>query len=403
MSIVVNSEFGSLRAVLMHTPGSENKYVAPSQREYYLIDDILHVPTAFAEVSAYQSLIECFGATVYRFQDMLASILKKDKVRRRLLRLFDGVFIVNDAHKRIIMEASENDLASHMVNGNSFSGIQLPPLPNLAFQRDLGMVIGNYLVICSMKEKARKREEQLFKFLVEEHPCFRNVEIMHVSGELEGGDVLVVRDDLIVIGYGHRTKFPTILELSKKLLSRTVNSIITVALPDNRQYMHLDTVFTILNDDQCVVYSPAILGSQRLGLRKADISVITRCGDDLRISNTNETLLGCLNKHGLKYEPIFVGGDKGDSICADQEQWWDGANTFAIAPSKIVIYDRNEQTIRSLERAGFKVYHIQSKEDIKNISFEEDGMIVFAIASSEICKARGGPHCLTMPLWRKDI
>lgn len=404
MSVSVTSEVGCLRAVLMHTPGAENLYVPPSQREHYLIEDILHVPTASAETRAYQTLIEQSGAVVHRFQDMLTSLFAREDVRRRLLRRFGATLSMGAAWQDMILSASASDLAAHMVTGNCLPGAQLPPLPNLAFQRDIGIAVGSSLVVCSMKEVARKREMQLFDFLVEEHPYFEGTDIIRLDGELEGGDVLVIRDNLVVMGYGHRTKFSTIMDLSRSLLRRGVDAVIAVAQPDSREHMHLDTVFTIVSENRCVMYAPAILGSQRLGLPKADVSVITRCGrDDLKVSHQDESLLECLTRYGTSFEPIFVGGGDGDSIDADQEQWWDGANTFAISPGKIAIYDRNERTIQALEQAGFKVCHIQSEDDARMVCFDNQDKVVFAIASSEICKARGGPHCLTMPLCRNEL
>ena len=68
-------------------------------------------------------------------------------------------------------------------------------------------------------------------------------------------------------------------------------------------------------------------------------------------------------------------------IDAAREQWSDGSNTLAIAPGEVVVYSRNYVTNRSLEEAGIKVH---------------------TIPSAELSRGRGGPRCMSMPLWRED-
>ena len=72
---------------------------------------------------------------------------------------------------------------------------------------------------------------------------------------------------------------------------------------------------------------------------------------------------------------------EGSEIDAAREQWNDGSNTLAIAPGEVVVYSRNYVTNRSLEEAGIRIH---------------------TIPSAELSRGRGGPRCMSMPLWRDD-
>lgn len=68
-------------------------------------------------------------------------------------------------------------------------------------------------------------------------------------------------------------------------------------------------------------------------------------------------------------------------IAAAREQWNDGSNTLAIAPGKIVVYQRNEVT---------------------NDILRSHGITVIEMSSAELSRGRGGPRCMSMPLIRAD-
>jgi arginine deiminase len=68
-----------------------------------------------------------------------------------------------------------------------------------------------------------------------------------------------------------------------------------------------------------------------------------------------------------------------DPVTAEREQWDDGNNTLALGPGCVVAYERNRETNARLRDAGIEVV---------------------AISGSELGTGRGGPRCMSCPVWR---
>jgi arginine deiminase len=89
-------------------------------------------------------------------------------------------------------------------------------------------------------------------------------------GTLEGGDILVLREDMLAIGYSERTEKTTIERLAETLKAARspIRRLILVAIPPARSTMHLNTVFTVISREECLVYGPMILAG---GAEEADV------------------------------------------------------------------------------------------------------------------------------------
>jgi arginine deiminase len=217
---------------------------------------------------------------------------------------------------------------------------------------------------------------------------------------IEGGDVLVLRGDLLVIGYSERTEKVTVERIAEALRREKspVKRILVVAIPPKRSYMHLDTVFTQVSAHECLCYAPMIVSG---GAEEADVYEADLTKREITWT-TGADLLTALKLRRVDLEPIPCGGL--DPIDQQREQWTDGANAFALAPGVILLYDRNERTVDELARRGYEV--VTDDELLlgrRELDTRRKGRrAVLLLTSTELSRARGGPRCMTMPLVRDE-
>ena len=155
----------------------------------------------------------------------------------------------------------------------------------------------------------------------------------------------------------------------------TIDTVLAFEIPRTRAVMHLDTVFTQVDVDKFTVH-PGILGTLRIfeltGRGQGKLTTREVSGP------LEQVLAGYL---GLdRVQLIRCGGSS--QIAAEREQWNDGSNTLCIAPGVVVVYDRNYVTNQILEDSGIRV---------------------LKMPSAELSRGRGGPRCMSMPLWRDEI
>lgn len=415
MTLRVHSEIGRLSSVLVHLPGREIDRMVPSMMEELLFDDILFGDRAREEHRRFQQVLKLVAAEVLDAQDLLAQVLAVPEHRASVLGDLGRSLEWDGGMAGRLDGLSAEELAAALVAGiekparesarHASELYWLPPIPNYFFQRDPLVVAGDRAIRCSMATAARRREPLLTGYIFEHHPRFArpsaNFWFEELSGAmLEGGDILVLREDALAIGYSQRTQKATIERLAESLKEKRapVRWIFVVAIPRARATMHLDTVFTVLSRDECLVYAPVILPG---GAQEAEVY-----GCDLgkrEISWTGEKdLLSALKAKGLDWKPIRCGGD--DPIAEQREQWTDGANAFALAPGLVLVYDRNVRTTEELARAGYRIVDeadlLMGREEMGPAA---QSKCVIRLAAHELSRARGGPRCMAMPLVREDV
>ena len=429
MSLRVTSEIGKLKSVLVHLPGPEIDRMVPSMMEELLFDDILYGNRAREEHRRFQQVLGYVCDEVLEIQDLLEEVLQVPEQRGAIL---------DDLSKTLgwapEMDVRLRDLTAEQLAATLVTGIEkpspdiasaasdfyeLPPIPNYFFQRDPLVVVGERAIRGSMATSARLREPLLSGYVLSLHPRFATPEggkfwfqefsadygkpasYARMRPTLEGGDVLVLREDLLAIGYSERTEKTTIERLAEsfKKLKSPIKRILVVAIPPARSFMHLDTVFTMISQDECLVYGPMILPD---GAEEADVYECDLTKREITWT-TEKDLLSALKTQKLDLKPIRCGGQ--DPIAERREQWTDGANAFALAPGVVLIYDRNEATAAELERSGYSVVDeadlLLGKEELE--LWKPAKKYLIRLAAHELSRARGGPRCMTMPLVREEL
>lgn len=421
MRLNVTNEIGKLKSVLVHLPGREIDVMVPPMMAQLLFDDILYGQNAREEHRRFQQLIRFVADDVFDLQDLLEEVLEDPELKELIVRDLAKRNRLKRNFVSFLLETPPAILAETLIAGvarETESG-ELPqfdlfPIPNLFFMRDPQIVIGDRVVVSSMATQARRRESLLSKYVFQHHPLFKNetpfwVDFMAEDPErpmprkrptIEGGDVLVPRRDLLLIGVTERTNKAGVEELIRalKVANAGVKTVIVVDIPRQRSFMHLDTIFTFINRHECLFYPPVILPSGGQAAKVSSVDLTKRTIE----YKEQKSLLGALKKHGLDLEPIFCGGN--NAIDQQREQWTDGANAFALAPGIILLYERNVRTAEELARHG---YHIVYEDDLllgrTELETWTDKKYAIQIAGNELARARGGPRCMTMPLEREEI
>lgn len=415
LKLSVTSEIETLEAVMLHRPGPEVENMEPENAEKALYSDILNLSVAQKE---YAELFMVLSKTARTFEveTMLKEVLAEGDDRdATLMELLDGECthhfnpsqlkdLKADDLARALIEGVliERDSLTRFLSGDTYS---VKPLHNFLFVRDTAMVIGNRVLLSKPAGRVRRRESRIMRTIFTRHPMFGQSPLDASSASdnadeisIEGGDVLVARKDLLVVGIGNRTTAEGVDFIVSKFSGTTgdIRHILVQELPQTLEsFIHLDMVFTLLDRDSCMVFAPLVLHEHRF----KPIHITVNNGK-VKVVREDENLVGCLKKLGLDLKPILCGG--ADERHQRREQWHSGANFFAAAPGKVLGYARNEYTLDALNKEGFEIISagdiISGRTDLR-----AQQKCVIAVKGSELARGGGGCRCLTLPLRRKAL
>ncbi len=418
MKTCINSEFGKLEGVIIHQPGSEVENMTPENAERALYSDILNLSIASREFALLEGVLQKV-TSVFHVKNLLAEILKDENVKINLLKEVcknegnvvdpyqlaenQAINLANLLIEGVVLE--KNNLTNYLSNERFL----LRPLHNLFFTRDPAMGMNEHMIIGKMANPVRERESMIMEAIFNNHPIFETKTlnpanpvsgiVMNPKSTLEGGDFLVARENVFVIGTGVRTStqgIDFIIENIKQLKTETQHIIVQELPATPESFIHLDMVFTFLNSDSCMIYEPVITKMNRL--RTIHIQIENRKVTKIE---ENANILVALQKVGIDLKPVFC-GSKTDSWIQEREQWHSGANFLAFAPGKVIGYERNSHTIDELSNNGFEVLKAADVIEGK-ISVDDYKKCVVLIAGSELARGGGGARCMTMPVRRGEV
>ena len=399
------SEIGKLNKVLLHRPGEELEALTPSTIERLLFDDIPYLKIAQEEHDAFAQILRDNGVEVLYYVDEVAKSISNPEVQIQLANEFLNLSKINSRGLRASMTSyllsmSPRDMVVKLIAGIRRSEVAMSaptslmdldnddypfvsdPMPNLYFTRDPGACVGNGLNIHHMHFPARRRESLLLRYMYLHDKDFAGPDDkqwydLTDAYSIEGGDVLVLSKDIVAVGLSQRTTTSGAEAFARSLLGggSGFKKILAFDIPEARAFMHLDTVFTMIDYDKFTIH-PEIEGPLNVYEMTMDK------GGDLKFNALKENLDKILATE-LKLPAVDLircGG--GDLLAAQREQWNDGSNTLASAPGKVITYDRNYVT---------------------NELMTKHGVTVITMPSAELSRGRGGPRCMSCPVNRDDI
>jgi arginine deiminase len=400
--INVTSEIGRLKKVLLHRPGQELENLMPEYLERLLFDDIPYLKIAQEEHDEFAGILRNNGVEVVYLEDLATeSILNNDIKEAFVEEYLEEANIWNkrrfEGLKQYFMEMEEKELVAKMMAGlrkNEFKNFSkrglkdyldndypfiIDPMPNLYFTRDPFASIANGISLHRMKTFTRNRETIFTKYILKHHPDFapHDIPLWYDRTDkfsLEGGDILILNKNIIAVGISQRTDPVAIEIFAERILNseNDFNRILAFDIPKVRSFMHLDTVFTMVDHNKFTIH-PNIQHA-------ITVYSLTLQDGKIEIDEERDMLENILSKY-LEIDNVELIKCGGNSmIDAAREQWNDGSNTLAIGPGEVIVYSRNYVTNQLLEDRGVKTY---------------------VMPSSEVSRGRGGPRCMSMPLIRE--
>ncbi len=471
----VTSEVGTLKRLLVHSPDSGLGKVVPSKAQDWLFEDIVHLDTIrkneydyytkillyfldpekikgkVAQVDAvdanrnfYKPDHKDFFASdkVIELQWLLAQVLENNDIKIKLVASVCAIEACTYETQKTLLNYSATELAKTFVSGTSFDKqLLFAPIPNFIFTRDIGITINDYVLLNKPAKKARTREALLAKYIFFNHPLFENYKehIIELSDShhsflmpkedddrkitLEGGDIMVVSSNHLLVGVSERTSSEAAVQITNILFEKNIVEKVTVVkIPKKRDYMHIDTVFTQVKRDVWVM-----LGNfSRKAVKHEDENAIERIleikkEEKIKILQFHkkspenpvyfeslEDLLVDISKNDLHCEGDvrFIFSGNNEFPYNAREQWTDSCNLLALKEGVVLGYDRNDKTTEAFKQAGFNIIHV--KELIKELEagtmkVDEIEDCLILMPSAELSRARGGFHCMSMPILRTAL
>lgn len=417
--IHVSSEIGLLKRVMVHRPDAGIARISPKRASELLFDDIVHLPQMQDEHDIFTAVLEAFlgKENVLESHQLLLESLQHDPdTRDEVIRMIIDYEELPKSYIKLLSDLPDEDLARTLITGylDGEDHILLDPIPNFIFTRDLAVVVNDHVVITKASKLARFRENFLTRFICWSHPLFRSmreegriINLNHVdefppskkgeSVSMEGGDMMIINQDYLLIGCSERTTAHAIHLLKEALFAKNVvQHVVQINIPQDRSYMHIDTIFTQISQRHITAYKPIVMD----GLA-SNVQVFSKKGGFREYGSVQEFF-----HNEIDQAMEFIASGNGQSPYQEREQWTDGCNLVTIKPGVALTYDRNPETEKAFISKGYKILHATDfLKSVKSGKLNPQALenTIITLPSNELSRARGGSHCMTCPLERDAI
>lgn len=415
----VNSEIGALQKVIIHRPDDGIARISPKKAEELLFDDIVHLPQMREEHDIFRRVLQHIigKENVLDTQRLIEEGFEASPdIKEELIDKIVDYEELPVSDKAFFMALDGEALTKLLITGyyQDEDHIYFDPIPNFIFTRDIAVVIKDHIIITKAAKSARYRENLLTRFIFYAHPYFKDlnkqgkiINLNHLDkfppskkGEvvsMEGGDVMMLNDNFILIGCSERTTDYAIRSLKDVLFAKgLISNIAQINIPSDRTCMHIDTLFTLIDHNDMVCYKPTIFDGV-----SSNVRVFRKNGAEIVYDSVKNFFI-----HEINPKINFIFSGDGITPYQEREQWTDGCNLVALKPGVALTYDRNPKTEQALRRAGYDIIH--ARELLQKIN---EGLIdpaaiektIITLPSNELSRARGGSHCMTCPLVRVSV
>ncbi|MEZ0542122.1 arginine deiminase family protein [Fibrella arboris] len=399
-------------------PGTDRGFFKPDHPDYFASDKVIDI------------------------QCLLSDILTDDVIRMKLIAAICGIERTSFKTQQQLVNVDAVELAKILISGSLPDRTMLfAPLPNFIFTRDIGIIINDHILLNKPAKQARTREALLAQYIFFNHSLFADYQdkIIEIPDNehafllpdsdtsrdlsrstLEGGDVMMIAPRHLLIGCSERTTLYAAQQVMQLVFAKElVDTVTIVKIPKKRDYMHIDTIFTQVKRNVWVLLGTlARTGDEA---KKRDVMHFFAPKDlseDLKIRQFSrgqehkpiqidnlEDLLTKISVDDLgAAEPVrFIYSGNNEFPFGAREQWTDSCNLLALKDGVVVGYDRNDYTAEAFRQAGFDVLTAAAildrfEQGVSSPETIENTFIM--LPSAELSRARGGSHCMSLPLLR---
>lgn len=223
--------------------------------------------------------------------------------------------------------------------------------PNLVYVRDTAAVTRAGYVLARMKSPVRRTETRI----VEATLCQLAIPTLmkaRASATTEGGDLVFLDEDTMLVGTGNRTNRTGLRQLIVAVTKAGLRRLVAIPLPS--WVIHLDGTMMVIDRDLAIVHERSLAGTASIF-------------EDGRLSRRLK-FLQFLKAIGMRLVEV-----------TDYERQRRATNVIAIGPRKVVGYAGNARVKRE---------------------FSQNGVDLIEIEEAELIRGFGGPRCMTMPILR---